>query len=160
MVRAPIDRSSPRIPVVLTLKQTETMPLSLSRLALSVPTRKPDSGIVLRDLSLSIGEGECLGIVGEEAAGKSMLIKAVSGLLPPSARVTAGELSFSLPNEGTAQESERNWWQRSRGSWRRLRRTRLVVFEGEPSFAWNPRLTIRQHLEESLRLSGQGRDRK
>jgi peptide/nickel transport system ATP-binding protein len=41
----------------------------------------------VRDFSLSVRAGECVGIVGESGAGKSQALLAVMGLLPPNARV-------------------------------------------------------------------------
>jgi oligopeptide/dipeptide ABC transporter ATP-binding protein len=48
---------------------------------------------VIHDLSLSIGDGEALGLVGESGSGKSMTARAIGRLLPPGARVT-GAIRF------------------------------------------------------------------
>ena len=42
---------------------------------------------VLRSVSFSIDTGEVLGLVGESGAGKSMIGKAVLGILPKAARL-------------------------------------------------------------------------
>lgn len=44
----------------------------------------------LRELRLSIRRGRVLGLVGESGAGKSMLARLVSGLLPPNFKVMSG----------------------------------------------------------------------
>ncbi|HEX4649813.1 MAG TPA: ATP-binding cassette domain-containing protein, partial [Steroidobacteraceae bacterium] len=41
----------------------------------------------VRDVTLSVGRGECLGVIGASGAGKSQLFLAVMGLLPANARV-------------------------------------------------------------------------
>ena len=46
-----------------------------------------------QDVSLSVARGECLGVVGESGAGKSVSFLALLGLLPPNARV-AGSAQF------------------------------------------------------------------
>ena len=47
---------------------------------------------LLRRVSLDVAAGEVRGLVGESGAGKSMIGKAVLGILPPSTEVTGGEI--------------------------------------------------------------------
>lgn len=47
---------------------------------------------LLRRVSLDVSAGEVRGLVGESGAGKSMIGKAVLGILPPSIEVTEGEI--------------------------------------------------------------------
>jgi oligopeptide/dipeptide ABC transporter ATP-binding protein len=57
----------------------------------SVGVRLPIGGDlrpVITDLSLSISDGESLGLVGESGSGKSMTARTIGRLLPPGAQVT------------------------------------------------------------------------
>ncbi len=47
---------------------------------------------LLRNVSLSVAAGEVRGLVGESGAGKSMIGKAVLGILPRAVEVTGGEI--------------------------------------------------------------------
>ena len=47
---------------------------------------------LLRRVSLDVQAGEVRGLVGESGAGKSMIGKAVLGILPPSVEITGGEI--------------------------------------------------------------------
>lgn len=47
---------------------------------------------LLRRVSLDVAAGQVRGLVGESGAGKSMIGKAVLGILPPSVEITAGEI--------------------------------------------------------------------
>lgn len=48
------------------------------------------ANLVLKQISLSILEGDCVGIIGESGAGKSTLVDIILGLLPPS----SGNITF------------------------------------------------------------------
>ncbi len=47
---------------------------------------------ILRDVSLTVAPGEVRALVGESGAGKSMIGKAVLGILPRGLKVTSGEI--------------------------------------------------------------------
>ncbi len=47
---------------------------------------------LLRDVSLSVAAGEVRGLVGESGAGKSMIGKAVLGILPRAVEISGGEI--------------------------------------------------------------------
>ena len=90
----------------------------------------------LRDVSLSVAEGECLGIVGESGSGKSTLARLLVGLDTP----TSGIIEVcGLKVDPRAKRSER------------LRHARLVqlVFQ-DPSASLNPRLTAGESIGEPL----------
>src|SRR3954466_4314415 len=61
--------------------------LALERLSV---TFESEHGAVraVRDLSLTVAAGECLGVVGESGAGKSQAFLAALGLLPPNGRAS------------------------------------------------------------------------
>ena len=61
--------------------------LRLAGVAVSFAT---PGGVVCatQDVNLSVTRGECLGVVGESGAGKSVSFLALLGLLPPNARVS------------------------------------------------------------------------
>src|SRR5262249_46692771 len=44
---------------------------------------------ILRDVSLNIGEGEFVGVLGPHAAGKTALMRAILGLIAPTAGTIA-----------------------------------------------------------------------
>jgi peptide/nickel transport system ATP-binding protein len=67
------------------------------------------SGEVLRGVDLSVAAGECLAVVGESGAGKSVLARTLLGLTQDdsSARVEASE--FELAGKDVRQLSRRGW---------------------------------------------------
>ncbi len=60
---------------------------------------------VIHDLSLSLGEGEALAIVGESGAGKSMTVRAILRMLPSGASV-GGEVRFAGQAVQTMTDTE------------------------------------------------------
>jgi len=95
----------------------------------------------LRDISLAIAPGEMLGLVGESGSGKSTVAHALMGLLPPDARVLAGEARL----DGARLDLTRpDLLARFRG------RSMAMVFQ-DPLQSLNPVFTIAAHLAEALR---------
>lgn len=60
---------------------------------------------VVEDVSFAVEPGEILGVAGESGSGKSTILRAVLGLLPPGGAVTGGTMAF----DGTALTTERQW---------------------------------------------------
>ena len=61
---------------------------------LNVRFHTPDGEVAaVRDFSLTIKRGECVGVVGESGAGKSQAFLAVMGLLASNGRVS-GRATF------------------------------------------------------------------
>jgi peptide/nickel transport system ATP-binding protein len=51
-------------------------------------------GAILRNVSVSVNQGDVLALVGESGAGKSTIAKALLGILPTAIKVTSGKILF------------------------------------------------------------------
>ena len=113
--------------------------LVLENLRVSFPTR---GGAVdaVRGVSLAVGR-ERLGIVGESGSGKSTLGRAILGLVPPPARVTADRLEFAGADLRRADAR----------AWRRLRGGRIGMVLQDPKYSLNPVMRVGAQVAESLR---------
>jgi oligopeptide/dipeptide ABC transporter ATP-binding protein len=91
-------------------------------------------------VSISVAEGETLGLVGESGCGKSTLARCIVGITRP----TSGTLEIAgvVPGHGRAQRNARA-------------KAVQMVFQ-DPSGALNPRLTVGRIIEEPLRVQGIG----
>ena len=96
---------------------------------------------IIKNLSLEVGAGEVLGLVGASGSGKSMLALAIMRLLPASAVQTG---TVRLRGESLMQKSEREL-QKIRG------RDMGIVFQ-EPMTALNPLMSIGDQVAETIRL--------
>jgi ABC-type glutathione transport system ATPase component len=94
---------------------------------------------VLHGVSLSIGEGETLGVVGESGSGKTTIGRAVLGLVKPS----GGSIRFQGADITHASPKDR----------RTLSKDIQVVFQ-DPYTSLNPSLTIGDTLSEPLVVQG------
>ncbi|MEM6914999.1 MAG: ABC transporter ATP-binding protein [Verrucomicrobiota bacterium] len=66
--------------------------LSVEELTVDFRDGKSGSHRALNGVSLSIADGEVVGLVGESGSGKTVLSHSLLGLLPPSGRVTSGRI--------------------------------------------------------------------
>jgi oligopeptide transport system ATP-binding protein len=102
--------------------------------SLRASTRKVHA---LSDVSLSLGEGETLGVVGESGSGKSTLGRCILRLIEP----TRGSVRFM----------GQDLLQLDRKALRGMRRELQIVFQ-DPYSSLNPRMTVRSTVGEALRV--------
>ena len=89
----------------------------------------------VRGVSLAVGRGEILGLVGESGCGKSTLARACMGLVP----VSGGDVfleGVSLPRLAASAR-------------RRLRPEFQMIFQ-DPYASLNPRMTVQETLAEAI----------
>ena len=113
--------------------------LSVEQLKVHFPTR---TGVVeaVRGVSFTLGK-ERLGIVGESGSGKSQTGRAIMGLTPPSARISAERLEFDGIDLLGISARER----------RSLRGKRIAMILQDPKYSLNPVMSIGRQIVETLR---------
>ncbi|CAN5297416.1 ABC transporter ATP-binding protein [soil metagenome] len=111
-----------------------------SRGLMSWLTRKPRHAVKAVDgVSLTLGQGEALGIVGESGSGKSTIARTIVGL----AQATSGRIIFEGQPVGKLTGSGRL----------QFRRAVQMVFQ-DPFTSLNPAFTVAQTLAEPLLQHG------
>ena len=113
--------------------------LTIENLRVTFPTRSGRAD-ALRGVSLQVGR-ERLGIVGESGSGKSTLGRAILGLLPAAATVTADRLEFAGIDLLRACPRQR----------RELRGGRIGMVLQDARYALNPVMRVGAQIAESLR---------
>jgi len=89
-------------------------------------------------VSLDVPAGEAVGLVGESGSGKSMTLRAILGVLPPEARVTAGRVL--LDGVDLAQLDNRRLNQ--------IRGPKIAMIFQEPMSALNPVMRVGSQIAE------------
>jgi peptide/nickel transport system ATP-binding protein len=113
--------------------------LTVKDLQVSFPTRTGRVEAV-RGISFELGR-ERLGIVGESGSGKSQTGRAIIGLNPPHAEVSATELTFDGMDFLSATPK----------LLRELRGEGIAMILQDPKYSLNPVMTIGSQIVETLR---------
>lgn len=113
--------------------------LQVENLRVSYPTRTGFTDVV-RGVTFSIGR-ERVAIVGESGSGKSQTGRAIMGLTPPHARVSAQALKFADIDLLAAPEQKR----------RKLRGGHIAMILQDPKYSLNPVMSIGRQIVEALR---------
>ncbi|BCG91224.1 ABC transporter ATP-binding protein [Mesorhizobium sp. 131-2-1] len=100
----------------------------------------PNGQRVLRSVSLTVRPGEVRALVGESGAGKTMVGKAVLGVLPSSVRVVEGEMLLEGEDLGALQPRAR----------RTLIGARTALIPQDPLTALNPSRRIGPQMTDRL----------
>lgn len=110
----------------------------------------PNGQRVLRSVSLAVQPGEVRALVGESGAGKTMIGKAVLGVLPPSVRIVEGDMLLEGEDLGRLQPKAR----------RTLIGARTALIPQDPLTALNPSRRIGPQMTDRLvRILGWGGDK-
>lgn len=113
--------------------------LTVDNLRVTFPTRTGEVNAV-RGVSFTLGK-ERLGIVGESGSGKSQTGRAIMGLTPGHARITADTLNFDGIDLLAVSARQR----------RDLRGKRIAMILQDPKYSLNPVMPIGKQIIETLR---------
>ena len=129
-------------------KATEPV-VSVRGLCISVPEGSAASPRrrIVTDLTFDLVPGRVLALVGESGSGKSMTALSLPGLLPPTARVDAGEVWLR-----TAAGAHVNLLHLKAPELRRVRGRDIAMIFQEPLTSLNPVMTIGEQLVEAVQL--------
>src|SRR4051812_25145397 len=111
--------------------------LELKNVGISYMVRAGELKVV-PDVSLTLYEGEALGLVGESGCGKSTLAYAIMRYLGGSGRLAGGQILFEGRDMGKMSEAEL----------RAVRGSRLAMVYQDPMSSLNPTLPIGRQLME------------
>ena len=140
---AKLSRAIDEIPVMSkALGKNELM--VVDSLAIGYPGRDGDPVNVVHAVSLTVAQGETLGLVGESGSGKTQTAFAMMGLLPPEAVVTAGSIELA----GFGQVRERPEIELSA-----IRGKEIGYIPQEPMSNLAPTFTVGSQLVAGLRAS-------
>jgi oligopeptide transport system ATP-binding protein len=117
--------------------------LSVRNLAISFNT---DEGFVraVRGVSFDLYQGETLCIVGESGSGKSVTNKTIMGILPGSAHIDSGSISYQGEDLTKIAEDD----------FHRIRGTKIGMIFQDPLSSLNPIMRIGKQITEVMIING------
>ncbi len=114
--------------------------LQVSHLVTAIRSQRGSLRVV-DDVSLTVGRGEIVGLVGESGCGKSMTAFSLMQLFPtPAARVAGGQILFEGRDLLTLSPAER----------RRVRGAEMAMIFQDPATFLDPLITLGDQIAEPL----------
>jgi peptide/nickel transport system ATP-binding protein len=98
--------------------------------------------VAVDDISFAVGQGECVGIVGESGCGKSTTGLSIMRLLPNNGHLIGGSITLLGRDLATLDEKEM----------REVRGDEVALIPQDPMTALNPTMTIGKQISEGVRL--------
>ena len=96
----------------------------------------------LNDVSMTLREGEVLGIVGESGSGKSVTSYSLMGITPEPGRIIGGSVEFNGHRIDRMSEKEM----------RKVRGSEVSMIFQDPMTSLNPVYTVGNQIEEAILL--------
>ncbi|MFL4473533.1 ABC transporter ATP-binding protein [Paeniglutamicibacter sp. MACA_103] len=101
------------------------------------------TNLLLDGISCSVRSGELVAVVGRSGSGKTMLTKAIMGLLPSGLQAT-GQILLDGQRLDTLGERHKD----------AVRGRKIGMLFQQPKRVMNPRMTVRAHLLEAMGATG------
>jgi len=98
--------------------------------------------VAVDEVSFSVGEGECIGLVGESGCGKSTTGFSVMRLLPGNGHITSGRVTLSGRDLAPLSEKEM----------RKVRGDEVALIPQDPLTSLNPTMSIGRQIAEGVML--------
>lgn len=97
----------------------------------------------VKDLSLSVKQGEIFGIVGESGCGKTVTSLSIMRLISPPGKVELGEIFVNGENIQNLSEKEMQ---------RHIRGSKIAMIFQDPMTSLNPLFHVGEQIAETLRI--------
>lgn len=99
---------------------------------------------ILHDVSLRVGEGERVALIGQSGSGKTVTMRTIIGTLPmPPGKIESGSIKYAGRELLTLNQRERN----------KLKGTGISIILQDPLLSFNPVLTIQRQMDDIVRFA-------
>ncbi|WP_342415575.1 ABC transporter ATP-binding protein [Paenibacillus sp. FSL R10-2782] len=102
---------------------------------------RSEQGLIVRDLHISIGAGQCHALIGESGSGKSMTSLSIGDLLPATVWIESGKIELCGRSLLTLSKKEREC----------LRGQEIAYVFQDYASVFTPFITIGKQMDETLK---------